>query len=252
MKKVKFSNIRGGISQYARLASRINFVSMETEIVVDNLKTFCTEHNISYTAVLMKIIAAAKQQNPVINAVAPDRVFGKKTFIPESVDIALAIEKTYGTETFVTTPVVRSVEKKTITEITSEIALLVSTPFNKLPGMREMSVFYLLPDFFKYLVLKCILKSSFLCRTYFGTIGVSSLGKFEVTGFYPTVWVTSMVLGISRIHKKAVVEDNKIINRDVICVDVCFNPSVIDYITAGKTAKFIKNTTEQQNYYQLL
>jgi len=249
MKKIGFSGIRRGINEYVRLGNRSNnVIFLKIEIRADRLREYCSRNAVTYTPALIKIIAKTYDTYPIMNAIfARDMFLRKRIFIPDAVDISIAIEKTYKGETFVTTPVIRDVHSMSVQEIGAHIDSLSALSFDQLPHMKEIFLFYRLPDFLKQIVLRCICLSPHLFKRYFGTVGFSNLGKFGITHFYP-VWLTSLVFGVGTIEEEPVISSGEITIAPVLHITMGFNHTVLDGATAGRILRELKNRIENGDF----
>ena len=196
MQKVNYSGIRGSITQYVRLASRIFHPHLSIEVKTHRLEKYRLQHkDITYTSILLKIIAVAAKKYPLMNGIVSRSLLRKKIFIPEEVDISIAMEKSYKGETFVAIPIVRSVNEKSIEAIASEINCLSDLPYEKLPDIKPVLLFHKLPDFWKYWSLKLMCRSPHAFKLFFGTVGFTNLGKYGVHTVFPA-WVNTIVFGM--------------------------------------------------------
>ena len=251
MKKVAYSGIRGSITQYVRLASRVNPIHLSMEANAHQLERYRLQHkDITYTPILLKIIAAAVKKHPMMNGILSRSILRKKILIPEEVDVAVAMEKSYKGETFVAIPIVRSVNEKSIKTIASEINYLSNLPYEKLPDIKPVLFFHKLPDFWKYWSLKLMCWSPHAFKLFFGTIGFSNLGKFGIHDFYPA-WINTVVFGVGGIERKPVVVNGKMETFPVLHLSLSFNHSVLDGAVAGMILSEVKDLIENSDYSAL-
>ena len=233
MKKIKYSGIRSTIGEFIRLGSRVNPIFISSEIIADKLKEYCSSNQLSYTPVLMKIIAGIRDKYPIMNTVLARDFFRRNIYFPDDIDMAVAIEKTENGETFITSPVVRQVDKKSVQELTAELKILAETPFSERPDIKSLSLFNSLPAFIKYLVFCFVCQSQSLFRSFFGTIGFTNLGYLGVLNMYPH-WVNTVVFGIGSIEEKPVVIDGAIAIAPVLHVTLAFNHRIFDGAMAAR------------------
>ncbi len=233
MEKIKYSGIRSTVGEFIRLGSRVNPIFVTSEIIADKLKEYCSTNQLSYTPVLMKIIAGIRDKYPIMNTVLARDIFGRKIYFPEDIDIAVAVEKTENGETFITSPVVRQVDKKSVLELAAEIKILAKTPFSERPDIKSLLLFNRLPAFIKYLVFCFVCQSQSLFRSFFGTIGFTNLGCLGVLNVYPN-WINTVVFGIGSIEEKPVVVDGAIVIAPVMHVTLAFNHRIFDGAMAAR------------------
>ena len=220
---------------------------MNIEVRADRLRDFCAVRDISYTPVLMKVIATVAGQYPELNAVIGRRWLRTGIFVPSQVDMGVAIEKQYRGESIVTTPVIRHVDTKSLAALTEEIEQLVTLPFEQRADYPFLRVFYLLPDPIKYLVLRCVMQLPSLFVRFFGTIGFSNLGKFGIQDVYPS-WLNAAVFGVGTVQDKAVVCDGVVTVAPVLSISYCFNHSILDGAGVARILGAIRDRIEQGQF----
>lgn len=240
--------MRASIGQYVRMASRINPVHMGMEVRAEGLKTFCEERGITLTPVLLKIIADAALEYPLMRAVlARDAFFRKRIYIPESVSIAVAVEKEHRGELFVMTPVIFRVEQKPLSVIGAELEDLARRPFNAMPDITARRLLNLLPEFLQYAVMRVVSQSARLSERFFGSIGVSNIGIYGVTCFAP-VWVNTVVFGVGGLYEKPVADNGRVRVAPVLHLSLSFNHCVIDGALAGRMIASVSRRIQNRCY----
>lgn len=245
MKSIPYTGVRRSISQYVQLAKRLNHVTMNTEIRAARLQAFCQESGIGYTPVLLKLIGELAGRHPRLNAVLSRRVLRQRIFLPEDVDVSIAVEKTWRGETFVTTPLVRQVNRKSLAGIAVEIKDLVRQPFENRPDFGALRLFNLLPDFLKAIVLRCICGNPHLFKQFFGTVGFTNLGKFGVVDIVPVpAWLNTMIFAVGSIQDRPVVRDGAVTIEPVMHLTMSFNHSVMDGGAAARILADLRQTIE--------
>lgn len=251
MKKIEYSGMRSTIGEYIHLASRINppFICIEAD--ARWLMEFCSQHHFTYTPVLLKIIAHVQKKYPIMNAILARDIIRKKIFLPEGVDISIAMEKKHKGRTIVLIPVIREVNTKSIENISSEIKYLSKLPFDKMPNIKWIKLLNLDPDFLKYVTMRVICQYPRLYNFFFGTIGFTNLGKYGITHFYP-LWINATVFGIGTIEEKPVARNGHITIAPMLYMTIAFNHRILDGSTASEILAEVKRTIEDENSYDLL
>ena len=248
MQKIAFSRIRGTIAQYVRFATNTFRPFFSIEIKADRLEKYRLEHEgITYTPLLMKVIAATVKHHPLMNAVVSRGFFGVKVFIPNEVDICFAVEKIHKGETFVAIPVIRDVDKKSIQTIADEIRSISELPYEKLPGNKPILLFHKHPYFVKYAYLKFICRFPRLFKALFGTIAFSNLGKYGVQVASPT-WINTVTFVIGSIEEKPVIVNGGIENVPILHITMGFDHAVFDGAEAGRILAAVKGMIEKGDY----
>ncbi|MEI6126421.1 MAG: 2-oxo acid dehydrogenase subunit E2, partial [Pseudomonadota bacterium] len=221
--KIRLSGMRSTIGTFIHVSSRINPIFLTADIRAAALKQYCSRRSLTYTPVLMKIIAGIKDTYPIINSIlGRDITLRQHIYLFNDVDMSISIEKTVDGVRFVTTPLIRNVNRKTVTEISEEVKLLARMPFHERPDVKPILVFNRLPGFLKYLVLRVICRSHLLFRRFFGTIGFTNLGNLGIGYLYPH-WLNTVVFGIGSLENKPVAVNNTIEIVPVLPVTMAFN-----------------------------
>jgi pyruvate/2-oxoglutarate dehydrogenase complex dihydrolipoamide acyltransferase (E2) component len=249
VEKINYSGMRSTIGQYIHLASRINppFICIEAD--ARWLLQFCSQYHFTYTPVLLKVLAHVQKKYPIMNAILARDIIRKKIFIPDSVDISVAVEKKHKGRTVVLIPVVREVNTRTIEDINREITCLATLPFDKMPNIRWIKLLNLELDCLKYLTMRMICQFPRLYNLFFGTIGFTNLGKYGITHFYP-LWINTTVLGIGTIEEKPVVRNGRITIAPMIYMTIAFNHRILDGSTASEILAEVKQTIEDPKFYK--
>lgn len=242
--------MRASISQYVRMASRINPVHMGMEVCADGLKTFCEERRITLTPVLLKIIADAALEFPLMRALlARDAFFRKRIYIPDHVSIAVAVEKEHQGELFVMTPVIFRVDQKPLAVLSAELEDLARRPFEDMPDITVRRFLNLLPESLQYGIMRAVGQSARLSERFFGSIGVSNIGVYGVTYFAP-VWVNTVVFGVGGLYEKPIADNGNVRVASVLHLSLSFNHCVIDGALAGRMIASVCRRIETKAYHR--
>ena len=241
--------MRATIGEFIHLASRINppFICIEAD--ARWLMEFCSRNKVTYTPVLLKIIAHVQKKYPIMNGILARDIIRKKIFLPEDVDISFAMEKKHRGGTVVLIPIIRQANKKSINAISSEIKHLSELTFDEMPQIKLIKLMNRYPDFLKYLTLRMLCQSAKLYNFFFGTVGVTNLGKFGITYFYP-LWINATVFGIGTIEEKPVVKNGTITTAHMLYLTIAFNHRILDGSDASEILAEVKRTIEDEKFYQ--
>ena len=208
VRKVIFDNMYQSLSQSAQL-------TLHTEADAGPLLSLRetlgkSGEGVSYNAILLKIAAAAIRIHPHINA----SVEGDAIKVWRQIHIGVAME-TGGT---LVVPVVRNADLKTIRQIEREVQELIAKA-------RENR---LSPD-----------------DLFNGTFTISNLGFADIDFFTPIIRPPeSAILGIGRIMKRAVVEDDRVVPGRRVSLSLTFDHRIIDGAPAARFLKTIKDAVE--------
>lgn len=246
--KVNFSKYRRTASAYVEVANTIPFTHITAEIRVPGLRAFCMKHGVTYTIAIMKVIAAVKDKYPIVSGVfGRDFTLRKKIYLCDSVDMSLAIEKQDKGEDFATFAVIKDVDKKNLHEISTEVKALKDLPMIKMPNGLIFALLYLMPDSIKSLIFRSLLQIPPLFKYFFGTVGLSTLGKYGITGF-DTLFVNNFGYAISKIEDKQIIENGKIHIEPVLYLTQTSNHRVADGALSARVLAEIQRIFESGEY----
>jgi pyruvate dehydrogenase E2 component (dihydrolipoamide acetyltransferase) len=171
------------------------------------------ERKLTVTAIVMKIAAMALRQYPEFNAsldLASDSIVYKKY-----VHVGCAVD----TERGLLVPVVRDVNRKSLLEISVELADLAERA-----RTRKIQ-----PDELRG-----------------GTFTVTNLGALGTTYFSPIVnWPEVAILGVGRAETQAVYADGVLAPRTILPLSVSYDHRLIDGAGAARFLRWIAEALEQ-------
>ncbi|QGA68959.1 dihydrolipoamide acetyltransferase family protein [Sulfolobus sp. E11-6] len=168
---------------------------------------------ITYTDVLVKVVAKLLRSHPYLNATLE----GDQIKIIEDVNIGIAVALDQG----LIVPVIRNADIKPITEIAKESHELA----DKARGNK------LNPD-----------------EVTGGTFTISNLGMYDIDSFTPIINPPqTAILGVGRIRKAPVVIDDTISVGYVMWLSLTFDHRVMDGHTAAKFLKELSEVLEDEN-----
>jgi pyruvate dehydrogenase E2 component (dihydrolipoamide acetyltransferase) len=196
-------------------------VTLTTEVNVDktvelrsiiNSKT--EEIRISYTDILIKMVATALRRYPKINT----SITEDSLILHDKINIGIAVALEDG----LVVPVLREADRKGLETISKESKELVS----------KAKTNTLLPDDMSG-----------------ATFTISNLGNYGIDGFTPVINLPeSAILGVGRILKKPVVNQNdEIVPANMMVLSLSFDHRVVDGAQAAEFLKFIKGCLEDPN-----
>jgi len=164
----------------------------------------------SYTDILIKVVAMALREEPVFNS----KLEGDQIGLIEDVNIGVAVEVAEG----LIVPVVRNADKKTLVEIAKSTKQLIERAKEGKLSSSEMSG---------------------------GTFTITNLGLYGVEAFTPLVNPPeTAILGVGRIADKPVVIGGQITIRPVAFLSLSFDHRVIDGALAARFLQRLKQIIE--------
>jgi pyruvate dehydrogenase E2 component (dihydrolipoamide acetyltransferase) len=169
--------------------------------------------NLTGTAILVRVLAAAVQKFPQFNAsLDPER--GEIVY-KKYVNIGVAVDTDRGL--FV--PVVRDANRKSITEIAVELQQLAQKARDRKLTVEEMSG---------------------------GGMSISNLGGIGGTAFTPIVnWPEVAILGVSRSTTEPVWQNDKFVPRQLLPLSLSYDHRVIDGADAIRFLRWVVEAIEQ-------
>ncbi len=155
---------------------------------------------ISYTDIIIKATAEALKAYRVVNS----RIEGDQIRLLDKINIGVAVAQESG----LIVPVIRNVERKSLIDISSELAGLVAKAGKGALTLNEVTG---------------------------GTFTITNLGMFGVDAFTPIINPPeSAVLGVGRIVERPMVLDGRIEARSVMTLSLTFDHRVLDGAVAAQ------------------
>ncbi len=164
----------------------------------------------SYTDLLVKLTAIALRQHPMMQAQWRD----DGLFVPECIDIALAVD----TEAGLLVPVLRGADRLTLREVTAQSReLLEQARAGRLAAeqMRD------------------------------ATFTITNLGGFGIDAFTPILHLPQCaVLGVGRIVREPAVHGDRVVPRDMLTLSLTFDHRVVDGAPAARFLQTLRGCLE--------
>ena len=207
---IAMDGIRGIIAERMTLSVQTNAsVTLHTEVDATafvelrgmlNDKLQAREVNITYTDLLVKVVANALGEHPRLNATLMDEGIH---LLPEiNIGVAVALEDG------LVVPVVRDADKARLSEISTQVKDFAERARSNQLTPAELQG---------------------------GTFTITNLGNFGIDAFTPIINPPeSAILGIGRILKKPVVHDDEIVIRSMLTLSLTFDHRVVDGAPASQ------------------
>ena len=168
------------------------------------------EIKVSYTDLLVKFVAKALTEYPLLNCSVEDNKIRYKHYVNMGVAVAL--------DNGLVVPNVTDADKKSLTEISAEIKELAKLaregglPMEKLRG---------------------------------GTFTITNLGMYGIESFTPIINQPEVaILGVTTIEDRAVVRGGEIVIRPMMTLSLTFDHRVVDGSVAAEFLQRVKNLLE--------
>ena len=223
---ITMDGIRGIIAERMTLSVQTNAsVTLHTEVDATgfvelrgmlNDKLQAREVSITYTDLLVKVVANALREHPRLNATLTDEGIH---LLPEiNIGVAVALEDG------LVVPVVRNADKERLSEISGQVKDFAERARNNQLSPGELQG---------------------------GTFTVTNLGNFGIDAFTPIINPPeSAILGVGRILRKPVVHEDEIVIRSMLTLSLTFDHRVVD---GAPAAQFLQTVSGYiQDPYLLL
>ena len=223
---IAMDGIRGIIAERMTLSVQTNAsVTLHTEVDATALvelrrmlndKLQAREVNITYTDLLIKVVANALREHPRLNATLTDEGIHLLPEINIGVGVAL--------EDGLVVPVVRNADTERLSEISEQVKSFAERARSNQLTPGELQG---------------------------GTFTITNLGNFGIDAFTPIINPPeSAILGVGRILKKPVVHNDEIVIRSMLTLSLTFDHRVID---GAPAAQFLQTVSGYiQDPYLLL
>jgi pyruvate dehydrogenase E2 component (dihydrolipoamide acetyltransferase) len=209
VRKVIFKNMHVSLATQAQL-------TLHTEASAEEILRLRSRLNaagamVSYNAILVKIIAQALRQHPMINS----SVEGETINVWRQVHVGVAMDLGKG----LVVPKVRNADSKSIREISAEIDRFAEAA--KAGGLE-------------------------LDDLTLGTFTLTNLGAWDIDDFTPIVnHPESAILGVGRIVEKPVARNGQVVIEPRIALSLTIDHRIIDGVPGAAFLKTIRDMIEE-------
>jgi pyruvate/2-oxoglutarate dehydrogenase complex dihydrolipoamide acyltransferase (E2) component len=209
VRKVIFKNMHLSLATQAQLtlhteASAVAMMRLRSRLNAAGAK-------VSFNAVLVKVIAQALKQHPLVNA----SVEGEVIKVWRQVHVGVAMDLGRG----LIVPKVRNAEGKSIREISADIDRLVEAAKAGSLALDDLTL---------------------------GTFTLTNLGAWDIDDFTPIVnHPESAILGAGRIVEKPVARDGQVVIEPRLALSLSFDHRIIDGAPGAAFLKTIKDMIEE-------
>jgi pyruvate dehydrogenase E2 component (dihydrolipoamide acetyltransferase) len=174
------------------------------------------EFDLTYTDLLVKAVARALRQHPLLNST----LIGDEIHLLEPIHIGIAVALEEG----LIVPVLRDADKRTVQEIAQEARRLAQ-------GARDGSLS--------------------VDEVTGGTFTITSLGAYGVDGFTPIINSPEVaILGVGRIVEKPAIYQGEVARRSLMVLSLTVDHRIVDGTPAAEFLRTIKELLETP--YRLL
>jgi len=205
---------------------------------------------VTITAILLKAIAIAQRAHPESRtSLLP---FGKTVTFHDIV-AGFTVERFIGEQPAVFFGAIDNPDTKSVEEISSELKQYAESDMEHMEHLDRQHKFNSMPWWFRRLILWAGLRFPKVRLTYMGaTFGLSSLGKWGMTGLIPPC-VSTSTFGIGSVEPRPVARDGKVEIRPMMTMILNFDHRLIDGGPAARFMADVKRLLEGdlENYIQI-
>lgn len=193
-------------------------LTLHTEVdvtsAVERREALKVEAGITYTDILVKVVAGALRDHPIVNGTWSD----EGIVLSKSINIGVAVALEEG----LTVPVVKDADQKSLLQIHQELAAFVDSARNGKLTAEELSG---------------------------GTFTITNLGMYRVDHFTPILNPSeTAILGVGRIVKKPAVFEDQLAIRSILGLSLTFDHRVVDGAPAAAFLDEICAALEEANF----
>jgi pyruvate dehydrogenase E2 component (dihydrolipoamide acetyltransferase) len=171
---------------------------------------FKEDSGFSYTAILIKAVAKALKEHPMLNSKLEENAI--KIFEDINVGVAVATEKG------LVVPVVRNTDEKSLTEISSTLRKLLEKAREGKLDREDMTG---------------------------GTFTITNLGMYDVFCFTPIINPPeAAILGVGKIFDKPVISEEQVKTEPAMILSLSFDHRIVDGAPAAQFLQKIKHYLE--------
>lgn len=194
-----------------------------------HLAQYAAQHGerISMTSYIAKSLTCAIDEDKSIQAYRHGKA---KLVVFDEVDLSIMIERDIDGYTMPVPLIVRSTNKKCISEIAQEIQASKTAPLGDTGPMTALEkLFFELPSPLRKMIWFFIRRDPHLFKQVAGTVGVTSMGM-HANGPAVVIPITPMTLTLSigAINKKLVLDNGQAVEHDFIQMNLSADHEVID------------------------
>jgi hypothetical protein len=231
--KRPYPRLRNFVLDVLAEGRRKNIIQVLFEADIGGVKDRLAEHrlrtgeSVTITSYVAKCFASAIADDKRMQAY---RLGRSHVVVFDDVDLAFLVEREWEGQALPVFCIVRAADRKTAHEINQELRASRETPLGTLGPMSALEmVFFLLPTVLRKPLWFYARRNPYWFKDLAGTVGVTSMGM-HTSGAAVVIPITPMTLTLSigSIDKKLVLQDGKVVERDVIHLNLNVDHDIID------------------------
>lgn len=189
-----------------------------------------TGTKLSLTAYVVTCLAHVIKEHPLLNSF----IKGSKQIILDNVTVSVLIEREIKGEKVPEPVAINNAQTKTYLQINNEIRAAQNTQGQQLGNLSKMTWIRFIPGFLLNTFIRIADKNIKMGMRY-GKVAVTAVGMFNKTSiwFIPHGSAT-VVITVGGINSKLVKEDDKIVEKEHLCLTASFNHDIVDGAPASR------------------
>jgi len=199
---------------------------------------------LSLTAYIVTCLAQVIKDHPLLNSF----IKGNKLIILNDVTVSVLIEREINGEKVPEPIGISNAQTKTYLQINNEIRTAQSQEGQQLGNLSKMTWIRFIPGFLMRTFIRIADKNIKMGKRY-GKVAVSAVGMFNKT----SVWFiphgsATVVITVGGINSKLVKEEDKIIEKEHLCLTASFNHDIVDGAPASRFMNQFIDTVKSGKY----
>jgi pyruvate/2-oxoglutarate dehydrogenase complex dihydrolipoamide acyltransferase (E2) component len=228
-----YPKLRNFILDIMVAGRRKNIINLLLEIeltrVQEYIENYSAQHNkcITLTSFICKSFACAVDEDKSMQGYRQGK---SKLVIFDDVDLSVMVERDVDGHMMPVTLIVRAANQKGIDQISQEIREAKTSSIGSTGPMSALDKqFFSLPRLLRKIVWFEMRRDPYLFKQLVGTVGVTSMGMYA-SGPAVVIPITPMTLTLSigAIHKRLVLENGIVVERDFIQMNLAADHDIID------------------------
>jgi len=242
---VPFPRIRKASVDLFRAASRKHMIHSMIEVDISGLRDRIRQKRketgayISLTGYLITHIARVVEKNPEVHAY---RNRQNQLILFHDVDVSTTIERKTGGHSVVVPKIIRSANRKSVSEISKEIQDEKSAKTSETEIYRMMRLYLFIPVFIRRWFFRILDRSPLQMKKRAGTIMITSVNMIgSGAGWGIPVASHTFNVVIGGIVRRAVTTGDITADREHLCLTLSFDHDIVDGAPAARfTRQLIK------------
>jgi pyruvate/2-oxoglutarate dehydrogenase complex dihydrolipoamide acyltransferase (E2) component len=235
-KSIPLTFNRKAVIASATVTKEKNTFHSITEVDISIARRLINEHfektgsKLSMTAYIVTCLAHVIKDHPLLNSF----IKGNKQIILDNVTVSVLIEREIKGEKVPEPVAIKDAQKKSYLQINNEIRAAQNTQGQQLGNLSKMTWIRIIPGFLMRTFIRIADKNIKMGIRY-GKVAVTAVGMFNKT----SVWFiphgsATVLITVGSINSKLVKEDDKIVEKEHLCLTVSFNHDIVDGAPASR------------------